>query len=248
MSASYLVSEVYPCLQGEGASLGRPSVLVRFQICNLRCTWCDTPFTHTFKSDPIDASDASKGQAFERMSVDSLAARIRAHAPVRHLILTGGEPTLQNPLPLLSALGETYTAEVETNGTRIPHEAHATFHEADYGRFQWNVSPKGANAGEVWNTDALRFWAALASKQENVFFKFVVRAEQRLEDVGEAKRFVDELLRPAGVHASRVFLMPEGTTQESQLGRTELHDVCLAEGFRYTPRLHVMLFGPRRGV
>lgn len=248
MSTSYLVNEVYPCLQGEGWSLGRPSILVRFQICNLRCTWCDTPYTHTFKSDPRDAGDFSKGQAFERLTVEDLSARVRSHAPVRHLILTGGEPTLQNPLPLMHALGSSYSAEVETNGTRILHRTHATFSESDYSRFQWNVSPKGANAGEKWNEEALHFWASLAAQQENVFFKFVVRSTHSDEDLGEVRRFVQTFLAPAKADPSRVFLMPEGTTQESQLGQTNLHDVCLAEGFRYTPRLHVMLFGPRRGV
>jgi 7-carboxy-7-deazaguanine synthase len=248
VTASYLVNEVYPCLQGEGPSLGRPSVLVRFQICNLRCSWCDTPYTHTFKSDPVDPSDAAQGQAFQRVSADVLASNLREYSPVRHLILTGGEPTLQNPMPLMSALGDSYTAEVETNGTRIVHKAHAAFTEADYARFQWNVSPKGRNAGETWNEDALHFWASLAAKQENVFFKFVVRGAHAGPDLNEVKRFVSDFLQPAGADRSRVFLMPEGTTQESQLGQTALHDICLAEGFRYTPRLHVLLFGPRRGV
>jgi 7-carboxy-7-deazaguanine synthase len=243
---SYLVNEVYPCLQGEGASLGRPSILVRFQICNLRCTWCDTPYTHTFRSDPLEPGRPEAGQAFQRLSVEELVARIRPHAPVRHLILTGGEPTLQNPVPLMDALGEGHTAEVETNGTRIPHRAHAGFAESDYGRFQWNVSPKGANAGETWDDEALRFWADLARTHPLVYFKFVVRSADGLfeADLAEAVSFVERF----GAPRERVYLMAEGTTQESQLGRTRLHDACLALGFLYTPRLHVILFGPRRGV
>ena len=224
--------------------MGRPSVLVRFQICNLRCTWCDTPYTHTFKSDPIDASSVASGQAFSRVGASELAERIRALAPLTHLILTGGEPTLQNLVPLMNELGCAFTAEVETNGTRVPHLAHAGFEERHYGRFQWNVSPKGNNAGERWDEGALRFWVDLCARHPSVFFKFVVRKVEAAADLAEVRTFLSSF----GAPRDRVFLMPEGTTQESQLGQTWLHDACLSEGLRYTPRLHVLLYGPRRGV
>jgi len=237
------VNEVYPCLQGEGANVGLPSVLVRFQICNLRCTWCDTPYTHTRASDPVDAADLSKGQKFKRMALEELVAEIQTHASLRHLILSGGEPTMHNLVPIMDALKD-HTAEVETNGTRIPHKEHAGFAITDYARFQWNVSPKGNNAGEVWNRDALAFWGELSRSHPAVFFKFVVRQANAEADVGEAESCVAAF----GVPRDRVMLMAEGTSVDSQVGQTWLHDICLARGFRYTPRLHVLLFGPRRGV
>lgn len=242
--ATFLINEVYPCLQGEGANLGRPSVLVRFQICNLRCTWCDTPYTHTYKSDPRDPARPELGQAFERLSLEVLCERIAAHAPVRHLILSGGEPTLQNLAALMRALGPSYTAEVESNGTRIPHAQIAGFAFEDYARFQWNISPKGLAAGQRLEHDALAHWAHLARSQESVFFKFVVRAGHAEADLAEVLALCDRhsFLR------ERVFLMAEGTSTESQSGNIWLHDACLAHGFRYAPRLHVLMFGPRRGV
>lgn len=244
VSTSYLVNEIYPCLQGEGRNVGLPSVLVRLQICNLRCTWCDTPYTHTLKSDPVDPADPVKGQSFERLTVEALAARIRAHAPVRHVILSGGEPTLQNLVPVMDALGAGYSAEVETNGTRIPHHAHAGFREEDYARFQWNVSPKGSNADEAWVPEALAHWVSLAARQQDVYFKFVVRRREAKADLAEIETFLSRFEAPR----DRVYLMAEGTSVDSQVGQAWLHDICLARGFRYAPRLHVLLFGPRRGV
>jgi organic radical activating enzyme len=66
MSTSFLINEIYPCLQGEGINLGKPSLLVRFQICNLRCVWCDTPYTHTFKSDPLNKTEPNGKQKYIR--------------------------------------------------------------------------------------------------------------------------------------------------------------------------------------
>lgn len=242
--ASYLINEIYPCLQGEGAGIGTPSILVRFQICNLRCTWCDTPYTHTLKSDPIDASNLHAGQAFKRLSVAALAEFIRTFQPIRHLILTGGEPTLQNLKPLLALLGPSYTAEVESNGTQVPHERFHDFQEEDYPRFQWNISPKGRAAGQelVWN--ALMHWATLSRETNQVFFKFVIRQAHAAADLSEVLEIQDRL----GLDRSRIFLMAEGTSVESQVGNQWLHDMCLAERMRYSPRLHVLLFGPLRGV
>lgn len=239
---SYLVNEVYPCLQGEGASLGRPSVLVRFQICNLRCTWCDTPYTHTYRSDP-DPTNPQR-QLFSRMSLADLSSKIRSYHQVSHVILSGGEPTLQNLLPLAKELSSTHTFEVETNGTQIPHQKFSDFTEKDYELFQWNVSPKGAIAGESLVETALAHWASLSTRHQKVFFKFVVRRAKMETDVDE----VLSICRRFSISANRVYLMAEGTTVESQLSNEWLHDACLTHGFHYTPRLHVLLFGPKRGV
>ena len=261
---SFLVNEIYSCLQGEGVNLGLPAILVRLQICNLRCTWCDTPYTHTFTSDPsasatdsitfedlnpahvVASLDAKKGtpQRFVRMGLGQLIEHIGKLAPIKHLILSGGEPTLQNLAALMHGLDASYSAEVETNGTRIPHLQLAGFSSSDYSRFQWNISPKGANAGQALALEALRHWADLAIIQDNVFFKFVIRKNEAQVDLKEVLTLQETL----GLSAARIFLMPEGTTVESQVANTWLHDICLQHGFRYSPRLHVLLFGARRGV
>ena len=266
-----LLNEMYPCLQGEGVHMGTPSLLVRLQICNLRCTWCDTPYTHTFKSDLSDAADPNSPQKFKRYKTEDLAARIANQIDskkLRNLILSGGEPTLQNFSRLLESISqhgvlfssahnttiglgqndaetEAVTVEVESNGTQIPHLLHSHFDQKFYSLIQWNISPKGNNAGEKWNFQALKFWGDFSHQHENIVFKFVMRhGELFQQDLAEVLLFQHQF----AVASKRICLMPEGTHMESQMQRTDIHDVCLAHGFRYTPRLHVLLFGARRGV
>lgn len=105
--STYLVKEIFgPTIQGEGVHAGRPCVFLRFAVCNLRCTWCDTDF---------DAKGA------ERISAETIVERLIAidrHA-ARLVIVTGGEPSLQWDPPLAGALARAgYTVHMESNGTR----------------------------------------------------------------------------------------------------------------------------------
>ena len=236
---TYLVNELYPCLQGEGPNIGKPSVLVRFQICNLRCSWCDTAYTHTLKSD-LDEEGKAK---FHRMTLEDLTNKILSYK-LFHVILTGEEPTLQDLSYLQEALAEhQITCEVETNGTQTPHEKFPHFSFEHYDDFQWNVSPKGINAAEKLDEEPLKFWSKLSQTHQNVFFKFVVRHE---EDVSYVMELIDSFFIPR----SRVYLMHEGVTLEdqSQSSLKWLTEVCLREKVNLTPRLHVITYGALRGV
>lgn len=235
MTSSFLVNEIHPCLQGEGVNLGVPSLLVRFQICNLRCTWCDTPYTHTLKSDN-----------FKRIKIEDLVDIIQK-SKIYHLILTGGEPTLQNIGLLartLKRVSDDYTFEVETNGTRVPHKHVKGFLESDYDFFQWNVSPKFENANEKIVPESLQHWADLSKNKKSVVFKFVIRKSHRKLDLQN----ILKILKTYEIENKNVILMPEGNTQKSQLSNRWLHDICMTHGFRLTPRLHILIFGAKRGV
>lgn len=240
---SFLINEIYPCLQGEGVNTGSPSLLVRFHICNLRCTWCDTPYTHTFKSDPVDKKNPSGKQKFVRFSLAELVKRLKEF-PQKHLILSGGEPTLHNLGLLMRTLGDEYSAEVESNGTRIPHKQIPNFLVTDYNLMQWNISPKFSNAGENLVPEALAHWAELSKNHAHVYFKFVIRKDYLNADMQE----IIGIINQHKISANKVLLMPEGTTIQSQIENIWLHDECLKHGFRYAPRLHVLLFGNLRGV
>ena len=97
----YELVEIFESLQGEGRNTGRPCVFVRFAGCNLSCPWCDTDVTKRFAA-----------------SLDELLAELAQYKP-RSVILTGGEPTIQEEMPeLVAALKkEGYWIGVETNGT-----------------------------------------------------------------------------------------------------------------------------------
>jgi organic radical activating enzyme len=103
----YLVKEIFgPTLQGEGAHAGRPCVFLRFAVCNLACTWCDTDFA------PESAA---------RLEADEIVRRLEARDLHRSrlVVVTGGEPALQWDEPLRARLAAAgFRAHMESNGTR----------------------------------------------------------------------------------------------------------------------------------
>ncbi len=221
------IAELFYSLQGEGSLLGVPSVFVRTTGCNLRCSWCDTPYT----------SWQPEG---DEIPLDDLIARVLAY-PARHAVLTGGEPMIQPQLvPLSQALRQAgWHITIETAGTV----------DAPVACDLMSISPKLANSTPTgdWairheatrlNFPVLRALMAKSTYQ----FKFVVAA---LSDLTEIMRLVDAL----AVDPADVILMPEGTSADLLRDRARwIAPLCLEHGFRFSPRLHVDLWGNQRGV
>ena len=222
--------EVFASVQGEGASAGEPSTFVRLAGCNLRCSWCDTAYTWDW--DHYD-------RATQVMELDWRDAFGRISAlPPRSVVITGGEPLLQRRqlVPLAAALKESgFRIEVETNGTVRPGPLAALID-------QWNVSPKlksSGNAGlQTIKPAVLREFAGEAG----TFFKFVISEPA---DVDEAAAIAGR----AGLPTSRVILMPEGRTA-AELGQRSawIAEECTRRGYRFSSRLHILIWGDRRGV
>ena len=234
----FLINEAYPCLQGEGRNTGMPSFLIRFQNCNLRCQFCDTPYTHTA------APDTKSDNRPEVTSLERIVAGIKRQRIIRNIIFTGGEPALQPFQRILNSLDSSYTAEVETNATIIPHAFISDFKETDYERFQWNLSPKFRHFGGKIVKRAISFWAEKSKQLEHIYFKFVVSEKRMNQDMF----YILKLIQDYDLYNRQVYLMPEGTHQASQVKNRWLHDICLKFGFNYSSRLHVILFGNKRGV
>ena len=96
------VNEIFYSLQGEGFYVGVPSVFIRLSGCNLQCSFCDT--TH---------------QSFTDMSEREIADVV-AQYPAQHVVITGGEPSLQLTALLIELLHKLdKEVAVETNGTHI---------------------------------------------------------------------------------------------------------------------------------
>ncbi len=240
--------EIFHTIQGEGVSVGAPAVFIRASRCNLHCVWCDTDHTWNFEKTPWPhEKDAVPGYAkFRKVDVTfeidpaEAAERILAYDCPR-TVITGGEPLLQQDefLEMMRKIHEhqpEHEFEVETNGTKIPSSA---FHEAVN---QFNVSPKLSNAGMSeslrLNADALAFFA----NSPKAWFKFVVAEPS---DLGEIKT----LCAVHQIPRQRVLLMPEGRTRE-ELDRHSpwLAETCRELGFRFADRLHIRLWGDKRGV
>jgi 7-carboxy-7-deazaguanine synthase len=224
--------EIFRSVQGEGPSVGIPSVFVRLSRCNLRCTWCDTPYTWDWERFDRDAETVA-------LDPEQVAARVvEVAGPVRNVVLTGGEPLVQpRPLAALAArlkkLG--FRLEVETNGTLVPGHDLAGWID------QWNVSPKLSGAGmeaqEREDPAALAWFAA----QPQARWKLVVGSPAEADEALA-------LIARYGVPRDRAMLMPEGTDAATLAERGRwLAEVCAREGLRLGMRLHVHLWGAARG-
>jgi organic radical activating enzyme len=215
------VSEIFSSIQGEGVSVGVPSVFVRLQGCTVGCSWCDTKYTW----------DRARGEA---LTLDALLSRVQAAGPT-NVVVTGGEP-LEHPafVPLVAALKMAgYRVEVETAGTEVP--------PADLEVDQWNVSIKLRHSG-VPDARRLRQPAIERFRDLGAWFKFVVG---EAADVAE----VVALQRRYRLSADHIMLMPLGMRREEQLARLPLVvGWCREHGFRLSPRLHILIWGARRGV
>jgi 7-carboxy-7-deazaguanine synthase len=223
------IAEVFYSVQGEGSLVGVPSVFVRTSGCNLRCVWCDTPY----------ASWNPEGQ---ELSLDQIVAEVKKHA-AKHVVVTGGEPMIAPEIvPLtkrLRQLGLHIT--VETAGTVFKPVACDLM----------SISPKLSNSVPV----ADRHWAGQHERLRmniEVLSKLIMSYEYQLKFVVAAPCDMEEI-RPlvARLEAdpARVVLMPEGVDRETLRERgTWLAEICKAEGYRFSPRLHIDLYGNRRGV
>lgn len=106
MKRTYKVNEIFYSLQGEGYYTGTPAVFLRLSGCNRACPFCDT--------------DHASGR---EMTAAEIVGEVSRY-PSRHLVVTGGEPTLQLDSDLLRALkAEAFYVQIETNGSRpVPPE------------------------------------------------------------------------------------------------------------------------------
>src|SRR5207247_5602846 len=126
------VMEIYRSVQGEGTLMGVPTTFVRFFACNLRCSWCDTKYSWSVR----------EGGTWESISAQEIAERVHV-LRAQHVVLTGGEPTLQKDLAQLAQLlkDQGHHLTVETNTTIFPAEVVPLMN-------LWSLSPKLSSAVE----------------------------------------------------------------------------------------------------
>lgn len=222
--------EIFRSLQGEGVSVGVPSVFVRLATCNLSCAWCDTKYTWDWQHHDIQRETMD-------LPIEDIERRILTLGASR-VIITGGEPLLQQDMvSLLASFLKTKNVpcEVETNGTITPTA------EAIASVTQWNVSPKLKNSGNSRDhreiADALTIFASLA----NAYAKFVI---VQPSDVDEACLLAERY----GFPRKRIIFMPEGTRSDIIRLRGEwLANLCVDRGVRFSSRLHILTWGNQRG-
>lgn len=225
------IAETFHSVQGEGKLTGVPSLFIRVSGCNLRCHWCDTPY----------ASWQPEG---DEIPLGELV-RMAREATSRHIVLTGGEPVI---MPEVAEL----CSAIVLSGKHLTLETAGTVYKplpVDL----VSLSPKLSNStpagsGELSaqhqkrriNLEALQGFIDTAP---DIQIKFVI---QTPADLDEARGLLARLKR---WRAEDVLMMPEGTTPDALQQRSLwLVDACKVNGFRFCQRLHVMVWGAKRGV
>jgi 7-carboxy-7-deazaguanine synthase len=225
------ISEIFYSIQGEGTLLGVPSVFVRTSGCNLRCTWCDTPYT----SWNPEGSD---------MSNDAILQTVMDFG-CRHIVLTGGEPMIAPGVADLTRL-------FRDAGLHITIETAGTVF-AEVACHLMSISPKLANSTPT-ERDGGR-WAVMHERQRfqpDVLKKLMAAHDYQLKFVVAAASDVVELesMRlELNAPVEKVLVMPEGATREAMQQRgLWLAELCKQHGYRFSPRLHIDIWGDKRGV
>ncbi len=226
------INEIFHSIQGEGKLAGVPSVFIRTTGCNLRCTWCDSPTT-SWK--PVG----------ETMTLDQIIERLADFA-CTHVVLTGGEP-------MIAAGVEELTRRIRAGGYHLTIETAATVWK-DVVCDLASISPKLANS-TPWTREAGR--RAKAHEQLRLNFdvirRFMGMGDHQLKFVVETPNDVieiDDLLSRIGpLDPCNVLLMAQGVTETELTSRSRwLVDLCKERGFRFCPRLQILLYGNSPGT
>ncbi|PKQ68281.1 7-carboxy-7-deazaguanine synthase QueE [Raineya orbicola] len=240
--------EIFYSIQGEGKSIGKPSIFIRLSLCNLYCFWCDTDYTwnwegtnypHLNDKNP-NYQKFNKADSIIKLTEKQIIAEIQKYNCHR-LIFTGGEPLVQQKklLSLLAQLKKQnpqYHIEFETNGTIIP------IPELEALTNQYNVSLKLENSKvrlqERLKPKAIHFFA----QNDKANFKFVVDSPKDLDEILE-------IIQKYAIFHDKVYLMPQGTKPAILRKKQQwLVEICKQYQFNYTDRLHILIYGDKRGI
>jgi len=222
------IAEIFYSIQGEGMLAGVPSVFVRTSGCNLRCTWCDTPYT----------SWQPEG---EERDIESIAAEVERYA-ASHVVLTGGEPMIAPQMDELTHRLKQHIT-IETAGTV---DAQVRCDLMSISPKLANSTPQQRDAGR-WAAqhDRLRYQPEILKRLTQLYphqLKFVIANPGDMTEV-------NAIVEATGVRKTRVLLMPEGVEPVvlAERGRW-IAEICKKEGYRFSPRMHIELWGNRRGT
>ena len=241
--AKLSISEVFYSVQGEGMTVGVPSVFVRLAGCNLMCGGMGTQFDgelHNgaeFRCDTVEVWMKGRSMEVDKILDEECEEAIRNDA---HIIITGGEPTMQQAgvesfiKYIKDNLNKNAFFEIETNGTILPNEY--LLHNINL----FNCSPKLANSGNdkssTYKPDVIK-----TLNKYNTIFKFVVNDDRQWKEIQEDYM---EL-----VDRKKVYLMPAGENQELlNINKQKVVELAKDNFLNFTSRLHIEIWNKKTGV
>lgn len=249
-------------IQGEGKLTGVPSLFIRLSSCNLRCIWqmedgsycrCDTTYASFHPDQTIE------------MEVDEIVQWLKHNlGSVKHVVVTGGEPLLQKkPLALLcQKIKEELNLHItiESNGTLFDSEVAqwvdlfsispklrnsepnaeklASYNLKDAGPFKFHAEKRR-------NIGALQSYIDICNQSDKELqLKFVIGKPEDYKEI--QSEYLDQL---TNYHSNDILLMPLGATREEIAKSAPMVlEMSIANGWRYSPRVHIELFGSKSGV
>lgn len=241
------ISELFYSIQGEGKRAGKPSFFIRTNHCNLRCQFsggnlCDTAYTSWYPDDEKNIGE---------VSIEKIIIEYAKHN-CKDVVITGGEPAVfTDDLTLLCTELKKINPEcvitIETNGTLF----------GDYVELidLVSISPKlksstpfgtpyeKMHTNNRMNLESFRnFNECKEKKIADIQWKFVITSEEDLNEILQLQKEI-------GFKNEDVYLMPEGISEEElNAKRLNVIELCKKYRFNYTDRLHVIIWGNKRGV
>ncbi len=224
---SFLVKEVFYTIQGEGPWTGYPTIFVRLAGCNLACDFCDTDF--------------SGGSV---VSVDNLALRLNHLIKTTgcyRIVLTGGEPMLQNLPALIQHVDLTNAVfQIETAGTIWPAGLEKGIHG---GKYLIVCSPKTPDINPFVR-DAANAFKYIVSQYNTSDVDGLPMAKfgkgEELKPVFRPPQYKKHLIwvQPMDVDGS------EGHGHESIASVQKAVEVCMKFGYRLSLQTHKIIGVP----
>ncbi|PAF53727.1 hypothetical protein BKH42_04305 [Helicobacter sp. 13S00482-2] len=245
------VSEIFYSLQGEGEFAGTPSVFLRLGGCNLKCIGFGNHYQNSdiIGCDSIYAANTkfSNEWIFFQNS-ENVISHIQSLNPLKFdIVITGGEPTLQFKNPILLRIISHFLQK----GHRISVESNGSVNFAfddNLRELYFTLSVKLSNSGEPFEKRInLKAIQNIIDNAKSVAFKFVLNAKM-CED-GSGIKEIKDILSNIKLKNNRIYLMPQGISEE-ELDKNiqKIYPICLQEGFSLTDRIHIRIWGDKRGV
>lgn len=238
-----IVSEMFYSIQGEGKYLGTPAVFLRLAACNLSCQGFS--YKHPDTGEHLGCDTAAVWRKGERWHFDKIMAHWEAQgwlahlAAGAHLVITGGEPLIQQTtlIAFMAMLPGDYFIEIETNATIMLEP------ELLERLNQINASPKLNHAGDPL---AKRYQPEVLKQlahHHKAYFKFVLAKPEHLDEI------MSDYIQKFEIPTQKISLMAEGGTRKCIDSKAIwLVELCKKFNFRYTPRLHIDIWGEVTGV
>jgi organic radical activating enzyme len=239
------VSETFYSIQGEGATMGKPAVFLRLAACNLLCGGKGTDKDKqlhdgaSWRCDTIEVWQKGETKEFKDVLSADLLQELSRGA---HLIITGGEPLLQQERIyqyleyLLKFEFVRPVIEIETNGTILPLDKLLEVVN------HWNVSPKLSNSGETYNRRFNYIALSRFAKMQTAIFKFVVSRYSDWTEIAEMRDKVN-------IMTDAIWLMPACSNIKDLLGvNQKVAKLALEMGANFSTRLQIEIWNETVGV